>query len=39
MYKEGNILVGVFWGAVLSIMLWFSFFGWIKLLYLFLFFI
>jgi hypothetical protein len=29
---EGNFFKGLFWGSVLSIPLWLSFFGWIKII-------
>jgi hypothetical protein len=28
---RGKFLVGMFWGTALSVPLWLSFFGWIKL--------
>jgi hypothetical protein len=31
MKKEGNFIVGMYWGTLLSIPLWVSFFGWVKL--------
>lgn len=30
--RKGNFVVGMFWGTALSIPLWLSFFGWIKLI-------
>ncbi|MEX0417852.1 hypothetical protein [Bacillus sp. C30] len=32
MKKDGNFFVGLFWGSVFSIILWISFFSWIKIL-------
>ncbi|SIQ15426.1 hypothetical protein SAMN05880580_103122 [Priestia flexa] len=32
MSENGNFLLGLLWGTSLSIPLWLSFFGWIKLL-------
>lgn len=32
MDKQGNLLVGLFWGTSLSIPLWIAFFGWLKLI-------
>lgn len=32
MNREGNFAVGFSWGISLSIPLWISFFGWIKLI-------
>lgn len=31
-YEEGNFLKGLTWGIMLSIPLWLSFFGWIKII-------
>jgi len=31
MDKQGNFLVGLFWGTSLSVPLWVAFFGWLKL--------
>jgi hypothetical protein len=28
---EGNFFLGLFWGGMISIPLWISFFGWVKL--------
>lgn len=32
-YAEGNFLKGLFWGSVLSLILWISVIGWIKLVF------
>ncbi len=29
--EEGNLFIGLFWGMIFSIPLWISFFGWVKL--------
>lgn len=31
-YEEGNFIKGFFWAITLSIPLWLSFFGWIKII-------
>jgi hypothetical protein len=30
--NDGNFFKGLFWGATLSVPLWLSFFGWVKLI-------
>ncbi|WP_176518849.1 hypothetical protein [Bacillus wiedmannii] len=32
MKKEGDFFVGLFWGSLFSVILWISFFGWLKIL-------
>lgn len=32
-YAEGNFLKGFLWGSVLSLILWISFIGWIKIVF------
>jgi hypothetical protein len=32
MKEEGNFTTGLFWGTTLSIPLWISFVGWIKII-------
>lgn len=32
-HTEGNFLKGLFWGSVLSCILWVSLIGWLKLLF------
>ncbi|MGG5736891.1 hypothetical protein [Bacillus cereus group sp. IBL03679] len=31
MKKDVNFIVGLFWGSLLSVALWISFFGWMKI--------
>ncbi len=31
--EDGNIFEGLYWGTLLSIPLWISFLGWLKLLF------
>lgn len=32
MEKEGNFAQGIFFGGILSLLLWFSLFGWINMI-------
>lgn len=32
-YENGSFVKGMFWGVLLSVPLWISVFGWVKLLY------
>ena len=31
-HEEGNLFIGLFYGTVLSVPLWISLFGWIKII-------